>query len=66
LAACDARVVSLTPKGKEWITPVFRKHAAEIAKVFAGASPRECELLNNIEKNRSAAVSLGTGVKPKS
>src|SRR5258708_7249517 len=28
------RVVSLTPKGKELIAPIFRKHAAEIRKVF--------------------------------
>src|SRR5436853_2508248 len=28
------RVVSLTPKGKELITPVFCKHAVEIRKVF--------------------------------
>src|SRR5713101_5800076 len=35
------RVVSLTPKGKELIAPVFRKHAAEIGNVFADASPKE-------------------------
>src|SRR6266853_1190197 len=28
------RIVSLTPKGKELIAPIFRKHAAEIRKVF--------------------------------
>jgi MarR family 2-MHQ and catechol resistance regulon transcriptional repressor len=35
------RVVSLTPKGKELIAPIFRKHAAEIRKLFADASPKE-------------------------
>ena len=28
------RIVSLTPKGKELIAPIFRKHAAEIRKVY--------------------------------
>src|SRR5258705_8709721 len=32
------RVVSLTPKGKELITPIFRKNAGEIGKVFADAT----------------------------
>src|ERR1700687_5222041 len=35
------RIVSLTPKGKELIGPVFRKHAAEIKNVFADASHKE-------------------------
>jgi DNA-binding MarR family transcriptional regulator len=35
------RIVSLAPKGKELITPVLRKHAAEIRKVFADAGPKE-------------------------
>jgi len=42
------RVVSLTPKGKELITPVFRNHAAEIRKVFANASPKE---LRSVDKD---------------
>jgi len=33
--------VSLTAKGKELIAPIFRKHTAEIRKVFADASPKE-------------------------
>jgi DNA-binding MarR family transcriptional regulator len=61
------RVVSLTPKGKELITPVFRKHAAEIRKVFANASPRELRNLEIILKRiGKCAESLGTGVKPRS
>jgi DNA-binding MarR family transcriptional regulator len=39
------RVESLTPKGKELITPVFRKHAAEIEKIFADAGRENCEVL---------------------
>src|ERR1700745_1536906 len=39
------RVVSLTAKGKRLIAPIFRKHAAEIAKVFADASPKELRAL---------------------
>jgi len=44
------RVVSLTPKGKELITPVFRKHSAEIGKVFADASPKELRSLETVLK----------------
>jgi MarR family 2-MHQ and catechol resistance regulon transcriptional repressor len=39
------RVVSLTSKGKELIAPIFRKHTAEIRKVFADASPKELRAL---------------------
>jgi MarR family 2-MHQ and catechol resistance regulon transcriptional repressor len=54
------RVVSLTPKGKELITPVFRKHAAEIRKVFADAGPRELRTLETIlKKIGKRAESLG-------
>jgi MarR family 2-MHQ and catechol resistance regulon transcriptional repressor len=61
------RVVSLTTKGKELITPVFRKHAAEIGKVFADASPRELRSLETIlKKIGKRAESLGTGMKPRS
>jgi MarR family transcriptional regulator, 2-MHQ and catechol-resistance regulon repressor len=61
------RVVSLTPKGKELITPVFRKHAAEIGKVFSDASPKELRSLETIlKKIGKRAESLGTGIKPRS
>ncbi len=61
------RVVSLTPKGKELITPVFRKHAAQIRKVFADASPKELRNLETIlKKIGKRADSLGTGMKPRS
>lgn len=61
------RVVSLTPKGKKLITPVFRKHAAEIRKVFADASPKELRSLEaTLKKIGKRAEKLGTGTKPKS
>src|SRR5467141_1319497 len=60
------RVVSLTPKGKELIAPVFRKHAAEIRKVFADASPKEVRSLETIlKKIGKRAERLGTGMKPR-
>jgi MarR family 2-MHQ and catechol resistance regulon transcriptional repressor len=61
------RVVSLTPKGKRLITPIFRKHAAEIGKVFADASRKELRTLETIlKKIGKRAESLGTGIKPRS
>ena len=60
------RVVSLTPKGKELIAPIFRKHAAEIKKVFADASPKELRALEaTLKKIGKRAESLRTGVDPK-
>src|SRR6266849_3807083 len=44
------RVVSLRPKGKELIAPVFRKHAAEIGNVFADATPKEVRSFEMILK----------------
>src|SRR3984893_5399988 len=35
------RVVSLTSKGKKLIAPVFRRHAAEIRKMFGDADAKE-------------------------
>ena len=60
------RVVSLTSKGKRLIAPVFRKHVAEIRKVFADASPKELRTLETIlKKIGNRAENLGTGVKSK-
>src|SRR5882724_5048400 len=60
------RIVSLTPKGKELIAPIFRKHAAEIKKVFADSSSKELRALEaTLKKIGKRAESLGTGVKPK-
>jgi MarR family 2-MHQ and catechol resistance regulon transcriptional repressor len=61
------RVVSLTPKGKELIAPIFRKHAAEIKKVFADASPRELRALEaTLKKMGKRAESLSGTVNPTS
>jgi MarR family 2-MHQ and catechol resistance regulon transcriptional repressor len=60
------RVVSLTLKGKRLIAPIFRKHAAEIRKVFADAGPKELRTLETIMKKiGKRAQSLGTGIKPR-
>jgi MarR family 2-MHQ and catechol resistance regulon transcriptional repressor len=59
------RVVSLTPKGKELITPIFRKHAAEIRKVFADVSPKELRTLEmTMKKIGKCAETLGSGISP--
>ena len=61
------RIVSLTPKGKRLIAPIFRKHAAEIRKVFADASPKELRALEmTLKKIGKRAESLGIGIKPRS
>jgi MarR family 2-MHQ and catechol resistance regulon transcriptional repressor len=60
------RLVSLTPKGKELIAPIFRKHTAEIKKVFAGVSPKELRALaTTLKKIGKRAQGLGSGIKPK-
>ena len=56
------RIVSLTPKGKELIGPIFRRHAAEIRRVFADTSPKELRALETaLKKIGKRADSLGTG-----
>ena len=61
------RVVSLTPKGRELMAPVFRKHVAEIRRVFADASAKEVRSLETIlKKIGKRAESLGTGMKTRS
>ena len=42
------RIVALTKAGKELIVPIFRKHSAEIGKVFADASPKELRVLEGV------------------
>src|ERR1700730_11990123 len=60
------RVVSLTTKGKELIAPIFRKHAAEIRRVFADANPKELRALEaTLKKIGKRAESLASGIKPK-
>jgi MarR family transcriptional regulator, 2-MHQ and catechol-resistance regulon repressor len=61
------RLVSLTAKGKALIAPIFRKHATEIKKVFADASPKELRALEaTLKKIGKRAESLGAGIKPMS
>ena len=60
------RVVSLTERGKELIAPIFRKHAAEIRRVFADAGPKELRALEaTLKKIGKRAENLGTGITPK-
>lgn len=44
------RIVALTKAGKDLIVPIFRKHSAGIGKVFADASPKELQILENVLK----------------
>src|SRR6201998_4486177 len=44
------RVVALTKTGKDLIVPTFRKHSAEIARVFADANPTELQILESVLK----------------
>ena len=58
------RVVSLTPKGKQLIVPIFRIHVGEIGKVFVDASPKELRSLETmLKKIDKRAESLGAGMK---
>ena len=59
------RVVSLTPKGKDLIGPIFRKHAAEIRKIFADPSPKELRALEaTLKKIGKRAESLSGKAHP--
>jgi len=44
------RVVALTKSGRDLIIPIFRKHAAEIGKLFADANPKELQILESVLK----------------
>ena len=35
------RIVALTPRGKDLIVPAFRKHSAQMKRVFSELSPEE-------------------------
>ena len=55
----------LCPEDQRRMFPIFRKHAAEITKVFADASPKELRALEaTLKKIGKRAESLGTGVDP--
>ena len=60
------RVVSLTAEGRALIAPVFRKHAAEIKRIFADVSSKELRALETIlKKLGKRAGNLGTGIDSK-
>ena len=44
------RIVALTPSGKRLIVPVFRKHVADIEKVFSELSSNELQQLEKLSK----------------
>ena len=44
------RIVALTKDGKDLIVPIFRKHSAEIGRVFADANPKELQILEKVLK----------------
>lgn len=61
------RIVSLTAKGKDLIAPIFHKHAAEIRKIFADASPKELRALEGtLKKIGKCAERLSNSAKPAS
>ena len=56
------RIVALTPSGKELIIPIFRKHAADIRRVFAEMPSTELEQLESTLKKvgrRAEQLALG-------
>src|SRR5438132_6499471 len=44
------RIVALTPSGRRLIVPIFRKHAADIGKVFSELSSGELQQLESMLK----------------
>ena len=53
------RIIALTPRGKDLIVPAFRKHSAQMKKVFAELSPEELRVLEEALKKagkRTAAL----------
>lgn len=44
------RIVALTKIDKDLIVAIFRKHSAEIGRVFADASPAELQILERVLK----------------
>lgn len=44
------RMVALTKAGKDLIVPIFRKHSAEIGKMFGDATPKEMQMLESVLK----------------
>jgi len=44
------RIVALTKSGKDLIVPIFRKHSAEIGRVFVYATSKELQILETVLK----------------
>jgi MarR family transcriptional regulator, 2-MHQ and catechol-resistance regulon repressor len=60
------RIVALTPSGRDLILPVFRKHAADIRRVFAEVSSDQLGQLEEILKQVGRrAEALGVDNDPK-
>jgi MarR family transcriptional regulator, 2-MHQ and catechol-resistance regulon repressor len=54
------RIVALTKSGKGLIVPIFRKHSAEIGRMFADANPKELQILESVlKKAGKRAEALG-------
>jgi len=61
------RMVALTPRGKDLIVPAFRKHAAQMRRVFSELSPDELQGLEVALKKvgrRAAAMRPGSVPSP--
>jgi MarR family 2-MHQ and catechol resistance regulon transcriptional repressor len=59
------RIVALTKSGKNLIVPIFRKHSAEITKVFAVANPKELQILESVLKKAGKRAKALTEEKSK-
>jgi MarR family 2-MHQ and catechol resistance regulon transcriptional repressor len=61
------RIVALTPRGKDLILPAFRKHAAQMRRVFSELSPEELRGLEIALKKvgrRAAALTEQRSIVP--
>jgi MarR family 2-MHQ and catechol resistance regulon transcriptional repressor len=58
------RIVGLTPSGKKLIAPVFRKHAADIGKVFSELSSNELQELERLVKKVGRRAEALGGSQP--
>jgi MarR family transcriptional regulator, 2-MHQ and catechol-resistance regulon repressor len=53
------RIIALTPRGKDLIVPAFRKHSAQMKKVFSELSPEAlCDLEVALKKVGKRAAAL--------
>jgi MarR family 2-MHQ and catechol resistance regulon transcriptional repressor len=53
------RIIALTPKGKELIVSAFRRHSAQMKKVFSDLTPEELDALEvALKKTGKRAAAL--------